>query len=267
MVPSASRAGPRQMALDLALPESLARDDFLEAACNAEALKLVESWPDWPARVVALVGPPGAGKSHLGAIWADLSGARRLAARDLAGTVPADALATGALLLEDAGPKTSEVALFHLINAAKEEDAFVLVTAREAPVAWGVGLKDLASRLRALPAVTLAEPEDGLLRAVLVKLFADRQLLRRRRSWSPISWRRMERSLEAAQPSRGTPSTARRWRRGRRHDACLWPQEVLGDRVMRGTETSDLNGCRATPGIDVSQFDGRHSCVMMAASR
>ncbi len=197
MVPSASRAGPRQMALDLALPESLARDDFLEAACNAEALKLVESWPDWPARVVALVGPPGAGKSHLGAIWADLSGARRLAARDLAGTVPADALAPGALLLEDAGPKTSEVALFHLINAAKEEDAFVLVTAREAPVAWGVGLKDLASRLRALPAVTLAEPEDGLLRAVLVKLFADRQLLVDNEVVEYLA-RRMERSLDAA---------------------------------------------------------------------
>jgi chromosomal replication initiation ATPase DnaA len=188
MVPSASRAGPRQMALDLALPESLARDDFLEAACNAQALRLVESWPDCP---------PGAGKSHLGAIWADLAGARRLAARDLAATAPADALATGALLLEDAGPKTSEVALFHLINAAKEEDAFVLVTAREAPVAWGVGLKDLASRLRALPAVTLAEPEDGLLRAVLVKLFADRQLLVDADVVEYLA-RRMERSLDAA---------------------------------------------------------------------
>jgi chromosomal replication initiation ATPase DnaA len=197
MVPSASRAGPRQMALDLALPESLARDDFLEAACNAQPLRLVEAWPDWPARVVALVGPPGAGKSHLGAIWADLAGARRLAARDLAGTAPADALATGALLLEDAGPKTSEVALFHLINAAKEEDAFVLITAREAPVAWGVGLKDLASRLRALPAVTLAEPEDSLLRAVLVKLFADRQLLVDNDVIEFLA-RRMERSLDAA---------------------------------------------------------------------
>lgn len=197
MIPSAPRAGPRQMALDLALPESLARDDFLEAACNAEALKLVESWPDWPARVVALVGPPGAGKSHLGAIWADLSGARRLAARDLAGSAPADALATGALLLEDAGPRTSEVALFHLINAAKEEDAFVLITAREAPVTWGVGLKDLVSRLRALPAVTLAEPEDALLRAVLVKLFADRQLLVDNDVVEYLA-RRMERSLDAA---------------------------------------------------------------------
>ncbi|MDP2800863.1 MAG: DnaA/Hda family protein [Phreatobacter sp.] len=197
MVATAPQAGPRQMALDLALPESLSRDDFLAAPCNVTALELVDSWPDWPARVMALVGPPGAGKSHLGAIWADLAGARRLAARDLAGTVPGDALATGALLLEDAGPKTSEVALFHLLNSAREEDAFVLMTAREAPVSWGVGLKDLASRLRALPAVALAEPEDGLLRSVLVKLFADRQLVVDAEVVEYLA-RRMERSLDAA---------------------------------------------------------------------
>lgn len=197
MIPSAFGAGPRQMALDLALPESHARDDFLAAPCNAAALRLVDSWPDWPAPVVALVGPPGSGKSHLGAIWADTTGARRLSARDLAGTAPADALATGALLLEDAGPKTAEVALFHLLNSAREDKAFVLMTAREAPLSWGTGLKDLASRLRALPVVTLAEPEDGLLRAVLVKLFADRQMLADAEIVEYLA-RRMERSLDAA---------------------------------------------------------------------
>jgi len=185
------------MALDLALPESLSRDDFLAAPCNETALTLVDGWPDWPAKVVALVGPPGSGKSHLGAIWADIAGARRLAARDLAGTSPAEALATGALLLEDAGPRTSEVALFHLINSAREEDAFILMTAREAPVSWGTGLKDLASRLRALPVVALAEPEDGLLRAVLVKLFADRQLVVDAEIVEFLA-RRMERSLDSA---------------------------------------------------------------------
>jgi chromosomal replication initiation ATPase DnaA len=197
MSSDAFRGGPRQMALDLALPESLARDDFLEAPCNSEALALIDAWPDWPAPVVALVGPPGAGKSHLGSIWADVSGARRRAARDLAGGSPADALATGALLLEDAGPRTSEVPLFHLINAAKEEGAFVLMTAREAPVSWGTSLRDLASRLRALPVARLAEPEDALLRAVLVKLFADRQMVADGEVVEFLA-RRMERSLDAA---------------------------------------------------------------------
>ena len=54
--------------------------------------------------------------------------------------------------------------------------AILLITARAAPATWSVALPDLASRLRAVPVVTLSAPDDALLRAVMVKLFADRQL-------------------------------------------------------------------------------------------
>lgn len=168
---------PRQLALALDHAESFDRDDFLEGPSNASALSLIDRWPDWPARVVALVGPRGSGKSHLASIWAAHAGARFLSARGLdVPTLPA-ALATGALVVEDlAGNEFDERALFHLLNLAREEHAFVLMTARAAPASLGVELPDLVSRLRAVPAVTLDAPDDALLRAVLVKLFADRQL-------------------------------------------------------------------------------------------
>jgi chromosomal replication initiation ATPase DnaA len=87
------------------------------------------------------------------------------------------ALSTGALVVEDACHRDlDEAAMFHLLNLAHEERAYVLLTARDAPAAWPVTLADLASRLRALPAVALAAPDDALLRAIMVKLFADRQL-------------------------------------------------------------------------------------------
>ena len=79
-------AAPRQLALALAHEESFAREDFLPGASNADALNMIERWPDWPDRVLALVGPEGAGKSHLAAIWAEMSGARRLSARALGET-------------------------------------------------------------------------------------------------------------------------------------------------------------------------------------
>ena len=70
-----------------------------------------------------------------------------------------------------------ERALFHLLNLAREEEAFVLITARTRAGRVGASsLPDLASRLRAMPVVELAPPDDALLRAVMVKLFADRQL-------------------------------------------------------------------------------------------
>ncbi|HET7680992.1 MAG TPA: DnaA/Hda family protein [Xanthobacteraceae bacterium] len=176
--PAASRsARPRQLALALGHEESLAREDFLEGPCNAAALKLLEAWPDWPAPVVTLTGPEGSGKSHLAAIWAAASGARVIAGRALAEISPPMALATGALVIEDlAAEEFDEASLFHMLNLAREEGAFVLLTARTPPAGWNVGLRDLASRLRAVPAVALAAPDDALLRSVIVKLCADRQL-------------------------------------------------------------------------------------------
>lgn len=169
---------PRQLALALGHAASFAREDFLEGPSNAVALALVEQWPDWPDRVVALVGPEGSGKSHLGAIWAARAGGRCVSAGALCDAHLPASLATGALLLEDLPvAEAAERVLFHLLNLAREERAFALITARTAPAGWSVQIPDLASRLRALPVTRLEPPDDMLLRGVLVKLFADRQLV------------------------------------------------------------------------------------------
>ena len=167
---------PRQLALALDHAESYAREDFLSGASNEAALALIESWPDWPARAVALVGPEGSGKTHLATIWAAAAGARVISGRHLGETDLPGALATGALVVEDAAAVNDERALFHLINLAREEGAFLLFTARSAPTLWPASLPDLVSRLRALPVVALDQPDDGLLRGVLLKVAADRQL-------------------------------------------------------------------------------------------
>jgi chromosomal replication initiation ATPase DnaA len=166
-----------QLALALDHAESHAREDFLAGPSNAAALSLIERWPDWPSRTMLLRGPEGSGKSHLAAIWARASGARMLSPRSLDGADVPIALATGALVLENlAEGRFDEAALFHLLNLAREEHAYVLITARSAPSTWRIAVPDLASRLRALPVVALTAPDDALLRAVIVKLFADRQL-------------------------------------------------------------------------------------------
>lgn len=168
---------PRQLAFALDHSESFARDDFIAGNTNAAALGLIDRWPDWPARVVALVGPEGCGKSHLASIWAEESGARVLSAGLLAHVDPTTALATGALVLDDLSPRgLDERSLLHLLNLAREENVFVLITTRSAPLAWPVEIRDLGSRLRALPSVELAAPEEKLLRTLIVKLAADRQL-------------------------------------------------------------------------------------------
>jgi chromosomal replication initiation ATPase DnaA len=169
---------PRQLALALEHSESFARDDFVEGAANSAALALIDRWPDWPNRTVVLVGPEGSGKSHLAAIWAAAAGARFVSSRALHEVHLPSTLATGAVVVEDLAPGSiDERALFHLLNLVREDDAFALLTAQTPPAGWKLATRDLASRLRALPTVKLAPPDDAMLRVVIVKLCSDRQLL------------------------------------------------------------------------------------------
>src|SRR5436305_14077652 len=118
---------PRQLAFAVPHAESLTRDNFLEGPANAAGLALVDSWPEWPNRIMLVVGPEGAGKSHLAAIWAEQAGARSTSARALTASAVPAALATGALVVEDLNSSEfDERALFHLLNLARADEAFVL---------------------------------------------------------------------------------------------------------------------------------------------
>lgn len=187
-----------QLPLRLDHPPQYGAESFIVAPSNRDALALIERWPDWPAAVVVLCGPAGSGKTHLAHMWAGMSHADFHVARDLATKSTGDILAPGAAVIEGADePGLPEPALFHLINAAREARATLLLTARSLPAIWPVSLPDLRSRLRLAAPVVLAPPEDDLLRQVVVKLLADRQI-HVDRPVIDFLLPRMERSLSAA---------------------------------------------------------------------
>ncbi len=167
--------GQRQLSLGLTLPVSYAREDFLVAPGNQAALAWIDRWPDWPGHALVLHGNPGSGKTHLAQIWAAQAGARIAAPQDVDAR-SVDALAQQPLALDDADRAGDPVALFHLVNLMRERGFDLLLTGAAAPARWNFGLPDLMSRLRAMPAQEIAAPDDALLAAMLVKLFADRQL-------------------------------------------------------------------------------------------
>lgn len=170
------REAPRQYPLDLPVEPRFGAEDFLVSAPNAPAHALVTAWPRWPDRILLLAGPEGAGKSHLGAIWAGRSEA--FAARSAREALDA-ALSRDepAVLLDDCdGERSDQTDLFHLLNAIRERRGHLLLTARSTPTLVWPTLPDLASRLRALPVARLEPPDEETARAVLVKLLDDRQL-------------------------------------------------------------------------------------------
>lgn len=181
---------------------SLSGEDFLVAACNADAVAWIDRWPEWPAATLVLAGERAAGKSHLASVFAARTGGRFADADALATTPSAELMQPDVpLILDDAdrtmGRDDIEQALFHLLNHVATQRGRILMTATAPPARWPVALKDLASRLRALPVATIGAPDDALMAGLLVKLFADRQLDVAADA-VPYMVARMERSFAAA---------------------------------------------------------------------
>jgi chromosomal replication initiation ATPase DnaA len=189
-------AGSDQLLLDLPHRPALGAEDYLVSASNRAAADMIDRWPDWPHAAVMVVAPPGCGKTHLGNVWRLKSGAARLTA----GTLEENdiAKASRALLVEDlhAGIGDERV-LFHLFNLVRERKLSMLLTSCIPPGGINVRLPDLRSRLRAVPLVTIAPHDAALLRTVLVKHFADRQLVVEPHVINHIALH-MEQSMEAA---------------------------------------------------------------------
>jgi chromosomal replication initiation ATPase DnaA len=185
-----------QLAIPLPHRAAMGRADFLVSAANEQALQWIERWPRWPAGALVLTGPPGSGKSHLAHLWLARSGGRLVAGAALGDASP-EVLARGPAVALDDAEAAPERALLHFFNSLAAAGASLLVAARQPPSAWQIALPDLASRLRAVPSVTILPPDDALIAAVLVKHFADRQL-----AVAPgvigFLVRRMERSLATA---------------------------------------------------------------------
>ena len=188
---------PRQLPLDLPHEAALSLDDFLVGSSNRAAFELLERWPDWPSQVVVLAGPVGSGKTHLVKAFQDETGAALRAATKLRESDVEILVSSPAVVIEDAHLGVDNTALFHLLNAARQSGRTVLITSRTWPASWKITLPDLLSRLRAATPVEILEPDDDLLRRVLVKLFADRQIAV---DLNVVDYLvvRMERSLEVA---------------------------------------------------------------------
>ena len=191
----------QQIPLDMPFPKLHSRDNFIIGACNRLAAAWINRWPDWPkpGHSLNLVGPGGAGKSHLAAIWQEMCGARLCdQPADLA-----DIMADGDVPLVvldkiDWALDWPEDMLFHLFTRCDAESGGLLMLS-EKPVAqmhWD--LADLRSRMRGVAMASIDLPDDALIHALLEKYFADRQLLA-----PPAMLRylvsRMERSFDAVQ--------------------------------------------------------------------
>lgn len=160
-----------QLSLPLARPAGAREDRFLVGESNAQAVRLLERWADWPVRAALITGPRKSGRSLL--------------ARTMVGR-------SGGTMIDDAD-RMDEVALFHAWNAAQAEQRPLFMVVERAPPAWAVRLPDLRSRLGASVLAQIGAPDDALAHDLLAQLLERHELVAQP---DLLAWivRRIERS-------------------------------------------------------------------------
>ena len=192
----------KQLPFDFDHRPSLGGDDFLVAPSNQEAVSWIDRWPNWPTPFLILCGPPGCGKTHLCNVFMAITGARLLSPEIVKINALTDLLMSNENFVVDNSNLNrfqdfSEELLFHFYNELSLRGGHMLITSKSNPIDWRFGLADLSSRIKSAQMVVIGDPEDDLIRAVLVKLFSDQQV---RVEIDVIDYivTRMERSLESA---------------------------------------------------------------------
>lgn len=145
--------GSGQIALPLDWSAGGANDGpLIVGTSNADAVRYLRHVATWPVRTAVLTGPRGSGRSLMGRLFAHESGGRVI----------------------DGHASVSEEEIFHAWNAAQASGTPLLIIAEAPPSEWAIALPDLASRLRAVPVLTIGEPDDCLARDLIDALFAQR---------------------------------------------------------------------------------------------
>ncbi len=156
-----SKITDKQMTFDLPHRAAQGRSDFWVSPSNETAVTWIDKYPQWPSPFIIIYGPESSGKTHLKNVWDTKS----------------DGYSVDNVDQTIIGNRDAEEALFHKFNAMKEEGAFGLLTASKPPSEWAFIIPDLRSRLVAQTAVSIDLPDDTLLKALIVKLLSDKQLI------------------------------------------------------------------------------------------
>ena len=175
----------QQLTLELPHRPALGKEDFLISPCNEEAVRLIDSWPQWNFFAACIYGSEGCGKTHLANVFSNRVSlltnypykipcikAQQLKLENVHELFQQNSC----LIVEDLCADINEEAMFHLYNLYRNEGGNILFTSQMAPARIPFKLKDLQSRLNIVPSIEIKNPDDELLSSLLIKLFMDRQI-------------------------------------------------------------------------------------------
>ena len=145
----------------------MSSSDFMVSACNKEAFSYINSWPNWSESGFVIYGPKGCGKTHLAHLFAEKVNDGRIKNLQIPlyeskqikmNNIEKICNSSDVIIIENLEKNVDQEALFHLFNSFNKKGKYMLWTSEIAPA-------------------RLKEPDDMMLRALIVKLFNDRQIM------------------------------------------------------------------------------------------
>ncbi|MEM1192715.1 MAG: hypothetical protein AAGH42_04905 [Pseudomonadota bacterium] len=164
-------------------------ESYILTAQTEQVIATLKAWQGSIEPLLALCGPVASGKTHLAHMMRDRLGRPNPASNDPLGTPLLVCASTvlarpaleyaekAALIIDEAeGFAAAPRQLLDLVEASREQGQRLVLVGRGDPAHWAATQKDLYTRIQAMPRVVVPEPDEGLIRAVIMRHLRARQL-------------------------------------------------------------------------------------------
>ena len=166
----------QQLVFNFPFKKTYLSQDFYVSRNNFSAFKLIESWPQWPSRLINIFGPSGCGKTHLANILSKKITSLIIQPKDIDQNIINKFKTKECLIIDDFDNDIDENLLYSIINLALQDNKYLIISSPISLKKFKINLKDLNSRFTSFIEVGIDLPTDDLIKVILTKNFSDKQI-------------------------------------------------------------------------------------------
>ena len=157
--------------------KNLNLNDFFVSNSNYYAYELIKSWPKWEKKIINICGEKYSGKSHLSNIFITKFKGKIIDVNTMNNETLNSLKIYENIVLENFSKNINENLIYSLFNLIDQDSKYLVINSQIPINEIDFKLNDLKSRLRNCLIAKIQNPDDEMIYALLLKNFADRQII------------------------------------------------------------------------------------------
>ena len=151
-------------------------DDFYVSKSNSYIFNFLNNWPKWEKNFVNIFGEKFSGKTHLTNIFIKNFKGIKLNSTELDDNTFQKIKVHQNIVIENLDDGINETLFYSILNTIEQDNKYLLVTSHQSIVDIDFKLNDLKSRTSNFLLQNIANPDDELVFALILKNLSDRQI-------------------------------------------------------------------------------------------